>query len=81
MSTFYVSESSLLFQIVFISTGLLAVAAPFRVRDTLRFKNIYPQAEACAYHFTGYHPTTSGLHFCLSCLTAKNSLKPCPTTK
>ncbi|MEO0166347.1 MAG: hypothetical protein ABIL39_09450 [candidate division WOR-3 bacterium] len=43
--------------------GVLVVAAPFRVRDTLGFKNIYPQAKACAYHFTGYPQRTSGRHF------------------
>ncbi|MEO0136397.1 MAG: hypothetical protein ABIL39_04005 [candidate division WOR-3 bacterium] len=42
---------------------LLAVTAPFRVRNTMGFKNIYPQAKACAYHFTGYNLSTSGWYF------------------
>ncbi|MEO0137265.1 MAG: hypothetical protein ABIL40_07315 [candidate division WOR-3 bacterium] len=52
-------------------TGLLEVVATFRVRNTLRFKNIYPQAKACAYHFTGY---SLGLAFFIYARR-----KPCPT--
>ncbi|MEO0160765.1 MAG: hypothetical protein ABIL74_00670 [candidate division WOR-3 bacterium] len=36
------------------------------MRDILGCKKIYPQAKACAYHFTGYHPRTSGWLFYLS---------------